>query len=79
MKENVELIKDINKLRSETREGLLKKGPDDDRRNKIDPREEELKEEIRIRKEANDNIIVELEGLAKELLRLNNGDDDNEY
>lgn len=43
MKENVELIKDINKLRMETREGLLKKGPDDERRNKIDPRGEELR------------------------------------
>lgn len=29
MKQNVELIKDINKLRMQTRDGLLKKGPDD--------------------------------------------------
>lgn len=78
MKENVELIKDINKLRMETRDGLLKKGPDEDRRNKIDPRGEELKEEIRVRKEANNNITEELERLHKELDRLSY-EDDNEY
>ena len=70
MKENVELIEDINNLRMETKDGLLKKGPDDERRNKIDPREEELKDEIRLRKEANSSIMQELEGLARELERL---------
>lgn len=62
----------------ETRDGLLKKGPDDDRRNKIDPRGEELREEIKVRREANNSITEELERLAKEMDRLSY-EDDNQY
>ena len=47
MKENVDLIKEIGTLRLEIKEDNQKKGSEDDKKNKNEPKEEELRAEIK--------------------------------
>lgn len=52
MKENVTLIKEIDYLRREIKEEGIKKNPDEEKKNKNEPTEESIRNEINERKKA---------------------------
>ena len=57
MKENVALINEIQTLRIENKEEVIKKGPDDEKKSKNEPSQEMIRNEITDRRRA----IVELQ------------------
>jgi hypothetical protein len=65
MKENVDLIKEISSLRLEIREEGIKKSPDDEKKNKNEPTEEMIRNEINERKRAIAELQEKIEMLEQ--------------
>lgn len=65
MKENVDLIKEISSLRLEIREEDIKKNPDEEKKNKNEPTEEMIRNEINERKRAINELQEKIEAMER--------------
>ena len=70
MKENVDLIKEIGTLRLENKEASQKKGSEDEKKAKNEPKEEELRAEIKSKVELIDQKRREIEDLEERISSL---------
>ena len=66
MKENVDLIKEITTLRLEIKEEGIKKSPEDEKKNKNEPTEEMILNEINERRRAISDLQEKIESLERD-------------
>ena len=65
MKENVDLIKEISSLRLEIREEGIKKNPDQEKKNKNEPSEDMIRNEVAEKRRAIMELQEKIESLER--------------